>query len=655
MQMCDRPSGIRTYGETASTGGDRPRLTLHLTVLYVLMLLAGCRTIEQHSVDETPIVSRSESGSVPVSRADSTLADSTLADGNEPIEADSAANAGRRFDAAAHGEGGTSNTLQLTGYEVSRDAAPDAGGLTSLTLDEAIAISLERNPDLVVVRSGESVAHAAYHVAKTYPFNPQFQTQVLPYTRDPQGNDAPVSQQHVLVQTFELGGQSRFRSGAAAASLEQVRRTIRQAELFTTAQTERLYFTALYQRELLEINRSLATLNDKLVGVMERRLKAGQANNADVALARLQAESSRRQQRLMKANYQTALMNLRSYLNFAEGAGVELTDRWVGWQWRSAADVLRSTVLDSVDLQTPGLPTDQDGGDFGPAFLRQIVAERPDVAAARAGVTAARENLALAEAMRSPNMQLGPMWQRDNTATQYWGVQAQINLPVVNTGTPLVRQRRAELQQQQVTAARLEEKAVLEARAAIRRYERARRLVEQSRGEFARAIPDVLKPFEDQFQAGQISLLQVFSARTSLVQSRQSFLDLLNELAQSAADVTLTTALPARQLILNPPPAPQTSAVSVDAIQLGAKDGQPMGASPMAPELSEPNALASGQARKTSQKTRPAASAVGSLLTKLGPAGASPGSRTSETGASDLRRIQSTDAAPGWRKTVAKP
>ncbi|MFV2065770.1 MAG: TolC family protein [Pirellulales bacterium] len=406
----------------------------------------------------------------------------------------------------------------------------------------------------MVVRSSEPVADAAYHVAKTYPFNPQFQTQVLPYTRDGNGNDAPVSQQYVIVQTFELAGQSRFRSGAAAANGEQVRRTIRQAELLTVVQTERLYFTALYQRELRDIAQLLATLNDKMVGVMERRLKAGQANSADVALARLQAQSTRRRQRLMEANYQTALINLRSYLSLAEEADVDLIGHWLDWRWRPVADVVFGTNHEPWDGQTPGFNTDEDERAFE-SSVRRLVAERPDVAAARAAVAMARETLSLAEAMRTPNLQMGPMWQRDDSATQFWGVQAQIDIPVVNTGKPLVRLRRAELQQQQVIAARLEEKAMLEARAAVRRYERARRLVEQSQGEFAQAMPDILRPFEDQFQAGQIILLQVFAGRTSLAQSRQSFLDLLNELTQAAADVTQATGLPARQLILDQPPA----------------------------------------------------------------------------------------------------
>jgi outer membrane protein TolC len=188
--------------------------------------------------------------------------------------------------------------------------------------------------------------------------------------------------------------------------------------------------------------------------------------------------------------------------------------------------------------------------------LRQLVANRPDVVAARAMATMARANLDLADAMRRPNLQLGPIWQRDNSANEYWGFQANLDLPVVNTGVPLVQQRMAELRQQQIIASQLENRATLEARAAIRRYERARRLVEQSRGEFAVALPDALKPFEDQFMAGQIDLLQVFAARTSIAQSRQSQLDLLNELALAAADVTQAIGLPPRKLILETPLMP---------------------------------------------------------------------------------------------------
>ncbi len=56
-------------------------------------------------------------------------------------------------------------------------------------------------------------------------------------------------------------------------------------------------------------------------------------------------------------------------------------------------------------------------------------------------------------------------------------------------------------------------------------------------------------PFEDQFKAGQITLLQVFAARTTLAQAQQSYLDLLNELSQAAVDVTQATGVLPQDLL----------------------------------------------------------------------------------------------------------
>ncbi len=419
-----------------------------------------------------------------------------------------------------------------------------------LSLEDAIALALRRNPDLAAVRASEPVAIAAMRVAETYPFNPQFQTQVLPYSRDRNGADGAVSQQHVLVQTFELGGQQQHREGIAAASWAQVHGTIHQAELMNAAQTARLFFAVIYLRELRDLSQSLADLNQRMIGVIERREKAGQANMADVQLTRLQSQASRRQQRLAEANYQAGLMNLRNQLNFDPDAPLDLADQWMDWRWQSMDQVIGgnpSSIMSngtSSELRSGSSPDSR-----GDAALRQLVANRPDVAAARSAVAMASENVRLADAMRRPNVQAGPMYQFDEGSTTFWGVQAQIDIPVVNTGKPLVQQRLAELRLQQTTASQLENRAVLEARAAIQRYERARRLVEQSRADFDRDLSDALKPFEDQFQAGQITLPQVLAARTTLSQSQQSFFDLLNELSLATADIIQATGLPPRQLI----------------------------------------------------------------------------------------------------------
>jgi hypothetical protein len=118
----------------------------------------------------------------------------------------------------------------------------------SSNLAEAIETALERNPNLVALRQSEPVSQAALGVARTYPFNPYAQIQVLPLSRDRFGGSTPVSHYVLLMQTLELAHQRRYRDAAGTADLTRIQWTIHQAELTNIALTERMFFAAIYQR-----------------------------------------------------------------------------------------------------------------------------------------------------------------------------------------------------------------------------------------------------------------------------------------------------------------------------------------------------------------------------------------------------------------------
>jgi cobalt-zinc-cadmium efflux system outer membrane protein len=193
--------------------------------------------------------------------------------------------------------------------------------------------------------------------------------------------------------------------------------------------------------------------------------------------------------------------------------------------------------------------------------FQSVVWGRPDVMAAEAEVAAAGAALALARASLTPDIQAGPVYSRDESQTTFWGVQAQLELKVVNTGGTVVVQRMAELRQKQTALWQLRDKALQEALAAVQRYQRARRVVEQSRADFAAALPAELRQVEDQFNAGQIDILRVLAARASLIQARRAYLDSLNELSQAAADVTATTGLFPQAIVSPVEPAPPAQPV----------------------------------------------------------------------------------------------
>jgi len=178
-------------------------------------------------------------------------------------------------------------------------------------------------------------------------------------------------------------------------------------------------------------------------------------------------------------------------------------------------------------------------------------ANRPDVLAARADVDTARANACLADASRTPDLQIGPYYQRTQNGAYFLGFRGQIDIPVVNNGMPLLRQREAEYQQRAVFWSQLQTRASLEAQAATDRYERARRLMDDP--QFGTEdLPVELQRLEEQFRAGEVDVVRVIQARNSLIQNRRADLDSINEIFQAATALTAAAAVPIETLAETP-------------------------------------------------------------------------------------------------------
>ncbi|HWC88958.1 MAG TPA: TolC family protein [Pirellulales bacterium] len=414
-----------------------------------------------------------------------------------------------------------------------------------LSLFTAIETALAQNPDLVALRRNEGVSVGMMGVAQTYPFNPYLQIQATPIQTNPGGGSGSVYHYVLLMQQIQLAHQQRYREEAAMASLTSVRWNIHQAELLNLAQTERLYFTALYQRGIRDLALASAHLNQELERVSQRQLEAGQASAADVAIVRLDARSTRRQAQLAEAAYQTAMLDLRRQLNLPIGQPLELEGDLLAWQWRTP------TIVGAC---CPGECLKVDANLE--LRLAELVSGRPDVMAARADLAATRSTLSLARASRRPDLQIGPYYERDDLHTTYFGFRAQSDVPVMNNGMPLVRQREAELRQRSAVWQQLQQRAVLETEAAIDRYQRARGIVEDVQTDVTGSLPAELQRLEEQFKAGEVDIVRVFTARTSLLQLRRAQLDALNELAQAAANLTAASGLPPDSLLSPGGPQP---------------------------------------------------------------------------------------------------
>jgi len=447
--------------------------------------------------------------------------------------------------------GGAGDSVPQTPLVASAPSAPggpgpsaDAGAVP-LTLGTAIATSLDRNDTLVTLRAGEPVARAMLDVAEHYPYNPYIKAEVLPYARDPFGNLLAVRNTVYILQSLELAHQQRYREASAQAALNQVRWNVVAAELTTLATTEKLFFTALYQRDLRDLAQRAATLNEELAADVERRFKSGLAKPGEDTTARVSLRQSQKQAALAEANYKLAVLALERQLNIVGDRPFELVGRLEDFQW---------------------LPIDGMGSAPGEvqssAQLAQTLAdERPDVRAAQAGTNVAQSNADLARANTVQNIQFGPYYERDEFETLFFGFAAQMNLPIWDSGKPLARQREAECTQKVIGLNALRMRARVEVQTALERYQRARNLAEKEHSNLVQSLSGDLTRIKRQFEAGQADILNVFATQTALLQEQKAYLDLLNELGQAAADVTLTAGLPPARVTSGPrteapPPAP---------------------------------------------------------------------------------------------------
>lgn len=429
------------------------------------------------------------------------------------------------------------------------------GGPVSLA--EALRLALGRNPGLVALRRSEGVSEAALQVARTYPHNPQLGADVRPLTRERGGNNGDVLVAATLLQELELGGQGRHREATGLAEHEAAAWRVRDAEEKVLSEAARLFFDALHARERTALLESVAALQQETLDVTRRRFDAGLSSGTDIVLARMEAQSARQQADLARD---------------ARDAAVAALEQQLGLPPRS-------------ELVTSGA-LERAARSVAPTFLEDVIGERPDVRAAEADLAASAARARLAAAARVPNLTLGPVYERDESGTTFLGVEAQLPIPIWDTGSPLLRQRRAEEEQSREALRQLRVEASHEASAALARHGRAAALAQRFREDLfgppapgpasaagatgapgaveapgapgaaagAGGIEGDLQRIRDQYEAGQADIVQVFLARSNLLRARQAYLDALHEEALAAVDLTRAAGLSAATLLLDSPP-----------------------------------------------------------------------------------------------------
>ena len=286
-------------------------------------------------------------------------------------------------------------SLLAPGAVAAQSAVPDR-----LTLREAVAIAVERNPAMVAARAGVDAAEGDRLAASRRP-NPALSVDSAGYPAFESARPGYWGGQEFTVrfdQELETAGRRRLRtevaeSGRASAQLGAQDRA-RQIGL----DVRRAYLTAV----LAQADRGVAQTSleeiDRVIALNRARLQQGEISGAE--LRRLQVERLRFVEYVFAADL--SMKNARSTLLALLNAPrldqpLELTDG------------LKPSPAEGPDA----LSAEPGDAAAAPLLIVQALEARPDVLAARREQVQAETATRLQQALRTPNITVGGGYQNN--------------------------------------------------------------------------------------------------------------------------------------------------------------------------------------------------------------------------------------------------
>ena len=254
-------------------------------------------------------------------------------------------------------------------------AGPPSG--PELRFDEFLAAVVRANLTLAAQRMNVTIAEAQVSVARLFP-EPTLSAGIASF--DIRATGAPTATTLAVSETVELGGKRHNRIRVAEAGVASAKSDLDDFFRTLRAQASNAFIDALSARLVLERKqRTLDSLN-RLVGVNEQRLRAGDIGQVAVMQSRVEAE------------------RFRGEVLLAEG-DIRNSDLALGLQAGAAQPV---TPVGNLQLEPRTFDADQ--------LIARAREQRADVRSARLAVEAGKDKIALAESNRTIDLTFGLGW-----------------------------------------------------------------------------------------------------------------------------------------------------------------------------------------------------------------------------------------------------
>lgn len=399
----------------------------------------------------------------------------------------------------------------------------------SLTLEQAIDLAIQNNPQLKAAKARLGVSDAEIKTAAAR-LNPVIVSD---------NGIAEDTYRAGIEQTFELGGKRRKRIAVAKAQLTVVQSEIDQAWLELRANVRRAYTRLYLTQEQQKALEEILSGTEKLLAVSQKQEQAGDVSQLDVLQADISVVNAKNDLQTLVNQRVEARNHLNSLLNQPLDTSVALSPPTL------FPKLLETPALSPTKTSDGALQASVAKTDFSlEKLIETALTHRPEMLQNERQITVAEKELSLAKINRIPNLSLtaGPdivIPGGGDEGGKAFGafIIGTMELPVWNRQQGPIQKalaEQAQLQQEQIA---LKNKITLEVTNAYNAFYANQDRVMRYETELFPKAQTVAEKSRRSFEEGKSSILIPLLAQKAYTNTRLGYLQAMMDLQNAISDL----------------------------------------------------------------------------------------------------------------------
>jgi cobalt-zinc-cadmium efflux system outer membrane protein len=369
-----------------------------------------------------------------------------------------------------------------------------------ITVEEAVRLALQHNTALQAQQQTIAAAEGELRQARTFPHNPRLEWEGIAGRERNEARRSARTFTAKLSQEFPLGGKWRQRRQIAAAGLDRAQWDVHNAQRELIKEVQETFYRILFLEDKRVFAEQAVALAQRLADIADARYHAGDSPQMDVNLARVEVHNVSRQRLAVLSQLTQARLTLNRLLGRLPDAPL--------------------TVSGTLDV--PPQPFDLEG------LRRQALQQRPDLRSRSAAIDAALAEVALARAQRVPDVELGFVFEREETGEdvrQTFGGSIAFPLPLWNRHTGAIAAAQARTRMAELERTALQHVVATEVATTVAELQQLRAAVQLFEDTILPQSRENLDLLQQAFAAGEIGVVQLVTEQRAFIDRHNEYLE----------------------------------------------------------------------------------------------------------------------------------